>query len=156
MVGVEACCKPIPSASSSSLSLRCLSCWSSGTSRDSAWMRFTLANETPAASGGLLPLLPHREKHLHLLHAAGFLDVSCLEYHWSFLCLTQERYKPLEGSREWAFHLVCQAPPVAPHQLFLFPPCFLTGTNWFPETKTVFCHSYSRQGSEQNLANYSA
>lgn len=40
--GMEACCKPIPSASSSSLSLRWLSCWSSGTSRDSAWMWFHL------------------------------------------------------------------------------------------------------------------
>lgn len=59
-------CTSIPLVSSS-LCSRWPACWSSGTCMGSAWMQFTLANKTPAASGRLLPLSPHREKHLFML-----------------------------------------------------------------------------------------
>lgn len=64
--GDGAWCKSIPLVSSSLFS-RWPACWSSGTCMDSAQMRLTLANKTPATSGGLLPLSPCREKHLCML-----------------------------------------------------------------------------------------
>lgn len=76
-----ACCKPIPLVSSSSLSWGGLPADSSGVSVDSACMPFTLQTRLLPASGALLPLSPHRERHLHLPHTSGVLGVSCFEHH---------------------------------------------------------------------------
>ena len=155
MAGVEACCEPIPSASSS-LSLRWLSCWSSDTSRDSDWMRFTLANKTSATSGGLLPLLPHREKHLHLLDAAGFLDVSCLGYHWSFP-LTQEHYKTMWRIQRMSLSSGLPSPSSGSSSTIPLSTMFPHRHKLVPRDRnSSFCYSYSKQGSEQNFANYRA
>lgn len=132
---------------SSSLSLRWLSCWSSGTSRDSAWMWFPLANETPT-SGGLLPLAPQRKNIIYFMLLVSW----CLLPMSLIFSLSYSRaLKTIWRIQRGAFHLVCQAPPVALINYSFHHSFLISSTELVPRQKQFFCHSYSRQESEQTI-----
>lgn len=103
-------------------------------------MWFILANKTPARIRGTASsLAPQRKASLSF----SYWWCPCCLLPWTSSSDSRSCSRALRITRRTrrvsltTVHLVSQAPPVAPHQLFLSLPRPLPGTNWFLGTETV-------------------